>query len=174
MIRDLLDASRLKAGEGIPISVVECRVDQVVDSVAKDLAAIYGPKFRVRNEHGAIVGNWDCTGIQRIIENLASNAVKYGKEKAPVTISLEKSEEFVEIAVHNEGDAIPADEQTTLFSPYRRSPSAVSGGQGGWGIGLTLVKGLTEAHGGVARVESSVTAGTTFYVRLPFGLKANV
>jgi signal transduction histidine kinase len=68
--------------------------------------------------------------------------------------------------VHNEGDAIPIGEQAAIFEPFYRSSSAISGSHNGWGVGLTLVRGIAEAHGGTVRVQSEAD-GTTFVVSLP-------
>ncbi|HXH29262.1 MAG TPA: PAS domain S-box protein [Bacteriovoracaceae bacterium] len=167
MIRDLLDANRIKAGEGIPISIVACHLDQIIAVVVKDLSELHGPRFQVRNEAGQLIGHWDSKGIQRITENLVSNAIKYGKADSPITIRLKSENVWAEIAVHNEGNAISHEDQQTLFKPYHRTESAITGKQKGWGIGLTLVKGLIEAHGGTVRIESEPGLGTTFFVRLP-------
>ena len=173
MIRDLLDANRIKAGEGIPISVQECRLDQVVAAAVKGIQEVQGPRFRIRNEAGAIPGYWDARSLRRVIENLASNALKYGSSHSPVTFGLIQSDEWVELRVHNEGNPIALEDQKTLFQLYHRPTAAVSGGQTGWGVGLTLVKGIIESHGGSVRVESSAEQGTTFFIRLPMDSRAS-
>ena len=155
MIRDLLDASRIKAGEGIPISVRECRLDQVVASAVKGIQEVQGPGLRILNEAGSVSEHWDDNSLRGVIENLASNALKYGSSHSPVTIVLIQTDEWVELGVHSEGNPIALEDQKTLFQLYHRPTSAVSRGQTGWGIGLTLVKGIVEAHGGTVRVESS-------------------
>jgi signal transduction histidine kinase len=71
------------------------------------------------------------------------------------------------IAVNNQGAPIPPEELPTLFEPFKRVKQVDSAGPQGWGLGLTLVKGLTEAHGGRVRVESDAERGTTFVVELP-------
>jgi signal transduction histidine kinase len=167
MIRDLLDANRIKAGGGIPILPERCDLAQLADSVVSDMRELHGPRFSLRGDSGSIVGYWDPGSLRRIIENLAGNALKYGREDAPISVILSKGEGRAEIAVHNEGNPISAADQASLFRPYRRTNSAVSGGQRGWGIGLTLVKGLAEAHRGTIGVVSNEQDGTTFYVRLP-------
>ena len=58
-------------------------------------------------------------------------------------------------------------ELSNLFVPFKRLKNAQDSGQKGWGIGLTLVLGITEAHGGTVAVESQPTIGTTFTIKLP-------
>jgi PAS domain S-box-containing protein len=168
MIHDLLDANRLKAGEKISLSIERCRADKLMAHLAEDLVSLYGPRFEFRNELGALMGYWDPAGIQRIVENLAGNAIKYGDLKSPVTVALRAEGECIELSVHNLGEAIAPENQSLLFEPFRRLATARSkgGAQIGWGIGLSIVKGLAEAHGGSVRLESNAT-GTTFTVRLP-------
>jgi PAS domain S-box-containing protein len=165
MIRDLLDANRIKVGEGIPLYLGKHQMDQVLESAISELSIIYGPRFKY--ELVPITGIWDSSGIQRILENLLGNAVKYGRVNSPITVRLKQIEKSVEIEVHNEGDPISLEDQKTLFKQYKRTNSANSGIQKGWGIGLSLVKGVAEAHGGSVRVSSSDSAGTSFFVKVP-------
>jgi PAS domain S-box-containing protein len=169
MIRDLLDANRIKAGENIPLSIEACSLDQIVEDTLADLNTIYGPRFKTEIEPDAklLQGYWDPSAIQRILENLSGNAVKYGHAETPVSIGVKASKDWIELAVHNEGSLISPEDQESLFSPYKRTASAQTGGQIGWGIGLALVKGITEAQGGSVSVSSEVSKGTTFVVRLP-------
>ena len=167
MIRDMLDANLVKAGETLPVNLSDCRVDDVVMNAVRDLADLHGDRFRVSNDLGGISGRWDASGIQRIVENLGTNAVKYGRAETPVSISLSVHANTLHISVHNQGVPIEPAEQERIFKPYRRTESAVKGGQKGWGLGLSLVKSLAEAHGGEVSVRSVAEEGTTFAVHLP-------
>jgi signal transduction histidine kinase len=120
MIEDLLDVGRIKAGETLPLDIQPCILNEIAHSTVADLTTVYGNRFVIQFS-GNLNGFWDESALRRVIENLASNAVKYGKTRSAVTIHL----------------------------------------------GLTLVKGISEAHGGDVHVQSSESAGTTFSVRLP-------
>jgi len=167
MIRDLLDANRIKAGEGLPLSIQSCRLDLIVSYVVSDLEELFGKRFDVVNPKGEVNGYWDSMAIHRSIENLATNAVKYGSPESRVTISLDAGPTWVEVSVHNLGNPLSEDEQERLFNPYQRTRAALSSGHSGWGIGLNLVKGLAEAHRGSVHVTSGHEAGTTFSIHLP-------
>lgn len=168
MIENLLDASRIKAGEHLPLDIHECHLEEIVKRTIEDMSISNGDRF-VFNATGNFNGHWSCSGLRRILENLCNNAVKYGAAQTPITISLkELPENQISISVHNEGNPIPIDEQKTIFDPFRRSKTADVGNQKGWGLGLTLVRGIAEAHGGHTEVESSQEDGTTFSVILPF------
>jgi signal transduction histidine kinase len=127
-----------------------------------------GDRFILMTEK-SIEGDWSKKGIRRIIENLCSNAIKYGEPHRPITVSVLQESGLAAIEIHNEGRPIPAEDLPTLFDQYRRTESAERGGQRGWGLGLTLVRGIAEAHGGRVSVESSMARGTTFRVvfRIP-------
>lgn len=164
MIRDLLDAGRIKAGEGIPLTLSPCCMNDIFETTLKDLVHSFGTRFVLKSSEEKINGYWDANAIQRILENLCGNAVKYGNEEANITLSFFENANGLEISVHNEGAPIPLEDQSTLFTPYRRTSSALASDTKGWGIGLTLVKGLVEAHGGSIWVESSAEKGTTFRI----------
>ncbi len=167
MVENLLDATRIKAGDGINLSFEAGRIDEIVQSVIEDATAQHGARFEVRNHAGPVPGFWDTSAVRRVLENLITNALKYGMPNAPITTQIAAGPTWVDVAVHNEGAPIAKTDQPTLFEPYRRTASAQRSGQKGWGLGLTLVKGITEAHGGEVAVHSAPGEGTTFKVRLP-------
>lgn len=166
MIRDLLDVSRIKAGEAVSLDVQRCDLGEIARSTLEDLATVHGDRF-VLHVDPPIEGHWCCHGLRRIIENLCVNAVKYGDPGRPVTVRVKKEAQQVRIEVHNSGKAITPEDQASLFQPFRRTAEARSGGQRGWGIGLALVRAIATAHGGSVGVESSPERGTTFRVVLP-------
>lgn len=167
MIHDLLDANRLKANEELPVTLVQCELEEIITSTIKDLEDLHGQRFIVQNSIGKITVRWDNTAIHRLIENLAGNAIKYGTEKTPVTIGITRDGDSINLSVHNFGNPISCEDQKLLFQPYQRTEFAKASKQKGWGIGLSLVKGLAVAHKGSVAVESSADHGTTFTVRLP-------
>lgn len=166
MITDLLDTNRIRAGQGLPIEVSDCELRQVVADTLEELSSVHGERFHLQGEK-QLEGRWDARALRRLVENLCGNAIKYGDGTRQVTVSLEQHGDEVELAVHNWGNAIPPEEQQQLFQYFARTKSAEASGKKGWGIGLTLVKGVAEAHGGSVRVESTPEKGTLFRVRLP-------
>jgi signal transduction histidine kinase len=166
MIRDLLDANRIKAGEKLPIEIEECDLCKIASDTLADLTTVHGDRFRLQG-YFSIQGYWSVSGIRRILENLCNNAIKYGGDSCPVTVSLIQESNTVQIEVHNEGTPIPLKDQESLFEPFRRTELAQAGGQKGWGLGLTLVRGIAEAQGGNVSVISDPEHGTTFRVVLP-------
>ncbi|HET9450653.1 MAG TPA: ATP-binding protein [Aggregicoccus sp.] len=164
MIRDMLDANRIRAGELLPIEVSECELEALARETLEELSLVHGDRF-VLSATEPIHGHWSSSGIRRIIENLCNNAVKYGAREHPVTVSLaQRGPDEVEVSVHNWGTPLAPGELKQLFKEYRRADSAQAGPHKGWGLGLTIVEGLARAHRGTVRVESAAETGTTFTV----------
>lgn len=165
MIQDLLDAQQIQSGKSLPLLISDCSLRQIVDTALLDLESLHGKRFKVVVSEN-IRGHWSCEGIARIIENLCTNAIKYGSVDDRIEISADKIREGVLISVNNKGPVIPEEEQEIIFNPYERLTK--TGHQHkGWGLGLTLVKGLVESHGGSIKVESNEAQGTTFSIFLP-------
>ena len=171
MIRDLLDASRIRAGESLSLEFQECDLDWLIREVADEFNATYEGRFKISSS-GECEGYWNYNGLRRLLENLSNNAIKYGLKDAPVTISLVQNTETVTLKVHNEGKAIAPEEMDILFQQYRRSRS--SDNEVGWGLGLTVVKGVVDAHKGSIEVISENKLGTTFAITLPRNSKPKI
>lgn len=166
MMRNLLDANLLRAGGRLPLSIQSCELREVVGAALQDLSTIHGDRFVVEAPKD-VQGWWDPMALRRVVENLVGNAVKYGAPAAPITVTIRGEDDRVHLSVHNVGEPIPPEEAGRLFEPFRRAVRPSPGDVVGWGVGLTLVRGIAEGHGGAVGVESSLDAGTTFSVELP-------
>jgi signal transduction histidine kinase len=166
MIRDLLDANRIRAGERLPLRIDECDLGVVAREVHEELVATFGDRFSLKTQDD-VRGFWSAEELQRALWNLATNAIKYGARDKPVTLTVSRTNYGARVSVHNWGEAISPGDQKVLFRPFSRTVAAQIGGQKGWGLGLTLVHGCAEAHGGRVQLESSKEAGTTFTLELP-------
>lgn len=166
MIQNLLDASRIQAGKRVALELGECDFHAVTAQTLDELAALYPERFVLKAE-GVFKMKGDPLGLRRIVENLASNAAKYGAPGTPIEVLLDRTERQVSLQVRNQGAPIAADELQTIFEPFHRTRSATESAEKGWGLGLPLVRGLAEAHGGKATVTSSAEQGTCFTITLP-------
>lgn len=164
MIQNLLDASRLRTGQSLKMEFVECDLEVLVHEVAEDLNFAYGERFVVISD-SSLKTYCSRKQIQRVIENLAINAVKYGAPNTPITLTLQQTETQINLTVHNEGNPIALDAQSILFQQFRRTICADE--QTGWGLGLFLAHSITEAHQGTLEVESAEGKGTSFIIQLP-------
>ncbi len=167
MIHDLLDASRIRAGEELNLTFADCELDGMVREVLEEMTFAHGDRFIFKSNE-VIRGHWGIDGLRRALENLIGNAVKYSTPETPITVFLQREKTGMELSVHNIGKPIAESEIPLLFQRFRRSKSAQEGSTTGWGLGLTLVKGVVDAHHGKVRVESLDGKGTSFILEIPF------
>lgn len=166
MIQNLLDANKIRAGHSIELTFEKTNLNSLMGQVLEDMQRIHGDRFRF-NAREEIEGNWHPKSLRRILENLLSNAIKYGSTLEPVTITIRKDIQEIFISVHNCGQHLTPEESQQIFNPFTRAGSAKNSKKQGWGIGLTLVKGLVKAHKGKVFVDSAPLIGTTFTVMIP-------
>ncbi len=166
LIEGLLDAISVKAGEGITLDFEELDIMQDILWVKNEANEIYSNEIKLETESKEINGIFDGTAVRRILENLVTNGVKYGSRNEPITIKIEDSQEELAIHVHNYGNPIPKEKQGDIFKFLNSGNKGKSGKLKSWGMGLTLVKIVSEAHGGSVRLESSEKDGTTFTITL--------
>ena len=114
---------------------------------------------------GACEAEVDSNRIQQALANLLDNAVKYTGEHGHIWIDCSSSNDSVQVRIRDDGTGIPVAEQPKIWDRLYRGDK--SRGQRGLGLGLSLVKAVVEAHGGVVTVQSTEGAGSEFSVSLP-------
>lgn len=164
MINDLLDVSRLRAGEKLNLTMAPCDLASIIREIADETNFLYSNRIHLKSI-AELKGTWSEKGIRRVVENLINNALKYSEPNTTITLGLNKADKDIEIFVHNTGKPIAPEEIDILFQQYRRVNK--DNQKAGWGLGLTVVKSITEEHGGTVSVTSTSDAGTTFRVSLP-------
>jgi signal transduction histidine kinase len=116
----------------------------------------------------------DVVALRSAIQNLVSNAIKYGGDARWVRVSARATGQgprgMVEIAVADRGLGIDADERRLIFDAFTRGRAATDRQIQGSGLGLNLVQRIAEAHGGSVSVSSEPGRGSTFTLRLPAAL----
>jgi signal transduction histidine kinase len=157
LIDQLLTFTQGAAG-GVPVQRHVVDLGEVVRAAVREHAA--GHDIAIDDQPVPPI-SIDPERITQLIDNLVTNAIRYGMGR--VTIRLSREADHAAIAVHNSGAPIPPGKLATLFDPYRRATSS----QGGVGLGLYIVDQIARAHGGSVHVTSTAEAGTTFTVRLP-------
>jgi two-component system sensor histidine kinase SenX3 len=109
----------------------------------------------------------DEDGLTRIVRHLLDNAVKFSPPHSTVTLSAERRDVMVRVAVRDEGPGIPASERENIFKLFYQMDGSSTRRAGGLGLGLSLAKKLLEGHEAMLRVESEAGHGSTFYFELP-------
>ena len=125
----------------------------------------HGPRFQFIGN--SVRGWWDRDAIKRAIENIVSNAVKYGRPDTPIRIRTDLVNERMLLSVHNEGEPIPPEQIEGIFQLFQRAAAAKEGDKDGWGIGLPYVRSVAESHGGSIAVDTVGERGTTFTIDIP-------
>jgi signal transduction histidine kinase len=168
LVEDLLDVSKLSHGR-FTIHSEQVDLPALVREVAarfEEAAARAGCRLSVSAPE-ALVGWWDRMRLEQVVQNLLSNALKYGNG-APVEVRLEQREDRAVLTVKDGGIGIDPVDQARIFERFER---AVSGDHyGGLGLGLWITRQVVEASGGTIRVRSTPGAGALFEVTLPCGL----
>jgi signal transduction histidine kinase len=106
----------------------------------------------------------DRDRILQALANLLDNSLRVTKEGGCVVLGVTELSDAVELSVSDSGPGIEPKMLETLFDRFSQSEDE---GAGGAGLGLTIVKGVAEAHGGDVRVVSELGQGTTIAIRLP-------
>jgi PAS domain S-box-containing protein len=168
MVSTLLEYARAEAGVAIRLAREQVDLGQLFERTKKELVLLFPDRPINERLAGPLTGWWDGSRLERVLANLLSNALKHGREDAPVEVVLDGTERAgVRIQVHNEGAPIPADLLPKIFEPFTIGPLGQDGRRRSVGLGLYIVKYLVGAHGGSVQVRSSAEDGTTFTVLLP-------
>lgn len=110
---------------------------------------------------------FDRGKMEQVLNNLISNAVKFSHPESKVRIRLAVADDFVTLAVHDQGQGIPAKDLPNLFAPFSKVSVKSTAGEQSTGLGLAIVRNIIEGHGGRIWVESEVGVGSTFFFTLP-------
>jgi len=166
MVGDLLETERLDSVHG-GLNLTTVNLTSVLEECASNQAA-FGPVHLVSDSVPLCVLG-DRERLRAMFQNLMSNARKFSEPTAPIRVAaqlLHEDEEIV-VTVADEGVGIDAEHLPFITEPFYQADAARSPGRGGYGLGLSLVKRVAEAHQGRIEIESQVGVGTTVMVRLP-------
>jgi signal transduction histidine kinase len=167
MLSNLLDANRIQAGQSLMLHRQRLNLLQMARDVVTHTEGLNCERVQVSGED--VFGLWDKEGMQRVLENLIHNAIKYGGDHGLITLKVSEHDNQAILSVHNWGIAISPEDQQNIFEPFERVSSTSARTKRGWGLGLTIVRDLVQAHGGQVTVNSSADKGTEFLVRMPVG-----
>jgi PAS domain S-box-containing protein len=175
LVNDLLDVNRISRGR-IDLQPVRLDAREVVRHACEDHRPVFergGIELRLELPPQAAWVDADATRLAQVVGNLLSNAVRFTRDGGRVTAAVADRGGAVEIAVRDEGVGIEPEQVERMFEPFAQAESSLARTQGGLGLGLALVKGLVELHGGAVRARSDGAGrGAEFAFTLPAAASA--
>ena len=166
LITQILDFSRLRSGAAAPLDRRRVDLAKLV-ARAMDEVQAQAEQQGLTIEASTEGANFDIEGdedsLMRVVGNLVGNAIKFTLAGGAVRVRLAEAGEWLDLTIRDTGLGIPADALPHIFDPYKRAHR----GHKGAGLGLAVVRGLVEAHGGRIGVESVEGEGSCFTVSLP-------
>jgi len=165
MIDQLLDFTRARLGEGIPVQRRPADLREICAAVVEEFEA--QQQSRVRLAAGdSVSGLWDSDRMAQALSNLIGNALAHGSSEDPVEVRLSSGGGTVRVEVANRGRPIPESDRQTIFEPFRRTQASAAQDSSGLGLGLYIAREIVRAHRGSIEVTSD-ESGTRFVVDLP-------
>lgn len=167
LIDDLISLSRIEAEKyRAPDQTVQ--LPALIEQVCTELAGSPRAADLVTQIGDVQAVRGDPTQLSQLLHNVIGNAMKYGRDGTPVTVSLRpEGESMVRLSVADEGEGIPAQHLPRLTERFYRVDSGRSRSLGGTGLGLAIVKHIVERHRGRIDIASTVGKGTTVTILLP-------
>jgi ammonium transporter, Amt family len=169
LIEDVLDVSRLESGKlslrRVPMSPTE--VVRTAVETTRSMSNQRGVEIVESYAAGVPEIPIDEVKLRQVVVNLLVNAIKFSPEKGRITVAVSRDTQFVLVEVTDQGPGIRPEDATHIFELFGQAINGQDHLKGGLGIGLHLVKRITELHGGHVGVNTRTGEGSTFWLRLP-------
>lgn len=170
LIDDLMEISRITQGR-MQLQRAPVELSALVRSAAQDMSETMRAarhSLHLFVDEGPVMVDGDATRLAQVVVNLLTNAAKYTPDGGDIELHLSCDNGMAEIRVRDNGIGIPASALGTVFDMFSQLEPALDRAKGGLGIGLALVRGIVELHGGRIRAESDGPhKGSTFVASLP-------
>ena len=169
LINDILDLSKIEAGR-FQLRMEEVDCNEIAHSVARLIrprTVEHGLTMNMDLPETPIVLNADKRAVKQVLINLLSNAVKFTPESGTVTLGCSAWHDGVQFTVSDTGIGIDEKEMHVALAPFGQIDSQFNRKYEGTGLGLPIVKGIVELHGGTLDIKSEPGNGTTVLVRIP-------
>jgi len=167
LIDELTDATRARLGQELALHRLPTDVVALARGVVAQHAGLTAHRVTVVASPPALDAAVDAARLERVLDNLLANALKYSPAGGDVEVRVTREGDAAMIAVRDHGLGIPAADLPHVFAPFQRGSNV--GRIEGTGMGLAGARHIVEAHGGVLTVESAEGVGSTFTARLPLG-----
>lgn len=169
LVEQMLQYSRLEKMEEIP-NAEEIDLSRLLNEIAEEQAA---RNYRSISIDSSIESNIVITGnsdlLAGLINNLISNAYRYGRDNGNIFLSLKQNEQEIILSVKDDGIGISDDEKDKIFNRFYQADKARTSGNSdsGIGLGLSIVSSIARLHGGHIEVESKINEGSEFILKIP-------
>jgi two-component system sensor histidine kinase KdpD len=163
LVANLLDASRLEAGALVPHKQPQDLAELVRAVLVRLRPMLAGRKVQLTIDENLPLVSCDYGQVDQIVTNLLENATRHTPDGTPIEVRLTADQEVARLEVIDHGAGIPHAERDRLFQPFERGRTRVPGS----GLGLSIARGLAEAHGGVLEVDDNPAGGSRFCLTLP-------
>lgn len=167
LIREILDASQIDSGQ-MPMELAPVDLKDTVAEVLDELQTqTADTNLLVRIPARLPKVSADAAKLRQILVNLITNAIKYSPQHTSVVLTASVHDQAVRVEIKDRGIGIKSEDQTRLFKKFQRVADPSTRETPGTGLGLYIVRGLVELHGGSIDVKSTYGKGSTFAFTLP-------
>ena len=169
LINDLLDLSKIRAGK-LVVDIADVDLSKVAEEsirLYKPAAETKGVKLNLLTTGEPCIVEADFERLKEVLNNLIGNALKFTSSGGEIIIEVLNYDDGGEMRVKDTGSGIAKKDVDVIFEKFRSIPGKGADDVLSTGIGLSIVKGIVEAHRGKVWVESEVDRGSTFFVRIP-------
>jgi len=175
LVEELFELSKLEARETKPKPEAFSIAELAQDIHQKNLiiAEEKGIDLQMKFSHDLPMIYADIGMMERVVQNLLDNSLKFTSEGGRITISLEKEDNYVLVKIEDTGSGIKPDEALYIFDRYHRSKRIEDAEKGGLGLGLAIVKKILEVNNLDIKVKSEEGKGTAFSFKIPVYSSAN-
>ncbi|GCC51408.1 hypothetical protein SanaruYs_16330 [Chryseotalea sanaruensis] len=169
LVSNLLDINRIEQG-GAALQKEKIEISHLLNTqkdIFKDVALQKGIKLTLEDQTQNMSVHADKDAMNRILENLISNALKFSPASTQVKLEVSEVPTHVKFKIKDHGPGISKNDLPKLFGKFQRLSAQPTGGESSSGLGLSIVKELVELMKGKIRVETIENEGTTFIVEIP-------
>ncbi|MBE6054002.1 MAG: HAMP domain-containing histidine kinase [Clostridium sartagoforme] len=169
-INNFIDSNKLSEGY-LDINLNIYNIVEIIENIIlscdyymklKETMIIYDPKYE------EVYLRCDKDYIERIMLNILSNSLKYGKYNGRIYVTINIEKENIVIEVINDAEAIPEEKRNVIFEKFTKVNTSFNRPSEGSGLGLFLTKGLVELHGGEITISAGASYGNIFRIKVPY------
>ena len=163
LVGNLLDASRLEAGVLVPNKQPQDLVELTRAVLARVTPLLGQRPVRLQVQPNMPLVRCDYGQIDQVVTNLPENVARHTPARSPIEISMSADDRHAHLDVLDEGPSIAEEDRARMFRPFEHGRTGAQGS----GLGLSIARGMAEAHGGTLDVKRGPAGGAQFCLTLP-------